>query len=79
MIIVALINAIIAYGVLTSDLDNGLIGDCLLYDDRGIQIIDTINILMFGLVDFIFVCILFFATSVLLFKWGSKAVKHYPF
>lgn len=79
MIIVALINAIIAYSMLTSDLDNGLIGDCLLYDDQGNQIIDTINILMFGVVDFIFVCILFFITSILLFKWGSKAVKHYPF
>ena len=79
MIIVALINAIIAYSMLTSDLDNGLIGDCLLYDDQGNQIIDTINIVMFGVVDFIFVCILFFITSILLFKWGSKAVKHYPF
>lgn len=78
MIIAALINAIIAYCILTSDLDNGLIGDCLLYDDRGSQIIDTINILMFGVVDFILVCILFFVTSSL-FKWGSKAVKHYPF
>lgn len=79
MIIFAFINAIIAYCMLTSDLDNGLIGDCLLYDDYGNQIIDIINILMFGVVDFIFVCILFFATSILLYKWGSKVVKHYPF
>lgn len=78
MIICAFINAIIVYCMLTSDLDNGLIGDCLLYDDHGNQIIDTINIIMFGVVDFIFVCILFFGTS-LLFKLGSKAVKHYPF
>lgn len=79
MIIVAFINAIIAYCMLTSDLNNGLIGDCLLYDDQGNQIIDTINIIMFGVVDIIFVCILFFLTSILLYKWGSKAVKHYPF
>lgn len=79
MIIFAFINTIIAYCMLTSDLDNGLIGDCLLYDDYGNQIIDTINIVMFGVVDFIFVCILFFITSILLYKWGSKAVKHYPF
>lgn len=79
MIVTALTNGIIAYSMLTNDLDNGLIGDCLLYDNEGNQVIDTLNIIMFGVVDFIFVCILFFATSVLIYKWGSKAVKHYPF
>ena len=65
--------------MLKSDFDNGLIGDCLLYDNLDNQVIDTMNIVMFGVVNFIFTAILFFVLSVLSFKWGSKAVKHYPF
>lgn len=79
MFVISLINFVIAYYMLTEDLDNGLIGDCLLYDNQGNQVIDTMNIVMFGVVDFFFTAMLFFALSVLTFKWGSKAVKHYPF
>ena len=79
LIATGLVNFSIAYFMLTSDLNNGLIGDCLLYDNQGNQVIDTINIIMFGVVDFLFTAILFFVFSVLGFKWGSKAVKHYPF
>lgn len=78
MIITGLINFAIAYYMLTADLDNGLIGDCLLYDNEGNQVIDTMNIVMFGVVDFIFTSIVFFIFS-MIFKWGSKTVKHYPF
>ena len=78
MVVTGLINALIAYCMLTRDLDNGSVGDCLLYDDQGNQVIDTMNIVMFGVVDFIFTAILYFATS-MGYKWGSKAVKHYPF
>ena len=79
LIFTGAINFAITYFMLTSNLDNGLIGDCLLYDNQGNQVIGTKNIVMFGLVDFIFTAILFFVLSVLVFKWGSKAVKHYPF
>ncbi len=78
LIVTGLVNFAIAYFMLQSDLDNGLIGDCLFYDDIGNQVIDTMNIVMFGIVDFIFASLLFFFTSCG-FKWGSKAVKHYPF
>ena len=79
MIATGLFNFAFAYFMLKSDLDNGLIGDCLLYDSQGNQVIDSISIVMFGIVDFIFASTLFFLTSVAIFKWGSKAVKHYPF
>lgn len=78
MIVTGLINFALAYYMLTADLDNGLIGDCLLYDNEGNQVIDTMNIVMFGVVDFIFTSIVFFIFS-MIFKWGSKTVKHYPF
>lgn len=78
MIVTSLINFAIAYYMLTADLDNGLIGDCLLYDNEGNQVIDTINIVMFGVVDFIFTSMLFFIFSMII-KWRSKTVKHYPF
>lgn len=78
MLITGLINSVIVYCMLTSDLNNGMIGDCLLYDNQGNQVIDMMNIIMFGVVDFIFTSISFFIISVLI-KWGSKAVKHYPF
>lgn len=79
MTVTGLINFAISYFMLKSDFDNGLIGDCLLYDNLDNQVIDTMNIVMFGVVNFIFTAILFFVLSVLSFKWGSKAVKHYPF
>lgn len=78
MIVTGLINFALACYMLTADLDNGLIGDCLLYDNEGNQVIDTMNIVMFGVVDFIFTSIVFFIFS-MIFKWGSKTVKHYPF
>ena len=64
--------------MISSDYDNGLIGDCLLYDDKGVTIMDTTNILMFGLVNALFTAILFFGFS-MLYKRGSKTVKYYPF
>lgn len=79
LVITAIINLIIAYEWLIDDLNNGLIGDCLLYDTQGNQVIDSVNIFMFGVVNFIFTSILFLATSTAIFKWMSKAVKHYPF
>lgn len=79
MIGTCFVNFAIAYFMLASDLDNGLIGDCLLYDEQGNQVIDAMNIVMFGVVDFFFTAILFFALSVLIFKRGSSVVKHYPF
>ncbi len=78
MVVSGLINFAIAYYNLTVDLDNGLIGDCLLYNSEGTQVIDSMNIVMFGIVNFIFACILFFISSMIV-KWGSKTVKHYPF
>ena len=74
----AFVNMLIAYFMISSDYENGLIGDCLLYDDKGNAIIDTTNILMFGLVNALFTAILFFGFS-MLYKRGSKTVKYYPF
>ena len=79
LFVTGLLNFIIVYYMLTNDMENGLIGDCLLYDNQGNQVIDTMNIVMFGVVNFIFSSLLFFVTSIVFFKWGSKAVKHYPF
>ena len=79
MIVTGLVNFAIAYFTLMSDFNNGLIGDCLLYDSQGNQVIDSMNIIMFGVVDFTFTALLFFGFSVSCFKWGSKVVKHYPF
>lgn len=78
MIVTGLFNATIAYFMLSSDIENGLVGDCLLYDAQGCQVIGTINLLMFGFVDFIIVSIFFFTFSMVI-KGGSKTVKHYPF
>lgn len=78
MVATGLANFVIAFLMLKNDLDNGLIGDCLLYDEQGNQVIDTMNIVMFGVVDFLFAAILFFLFSMVI-KWRSKAVKHYPF
>ena len=75
----ALVNSLIAYFMITSDYENGLIGDCLLYDDKGTLIMDRTNIIMFGLVNAIFTACLFFVLSVLIYKRASKTVKHYPF
>lgn len=79
MCIAGLVNSIIVYCILISDLNNGLISNCLLYDNLGNEVIDTMDIIIFSVVDFIFSCLLFFATSMMFFKWGSKTVKHYPF
>lgn len=79
LVLSALINLIIAYVWLSDDLENGLIGDCLLYNEQGTQVIDEMNIFMFSVVNFLFASILFFATSTIIYKWMSKAVKHYPF
>lgn len=78
MVATGLVNFVIAFFMLKKDLDNGLIGDCLLYDEQGNQVIDTMNIVMFGVVDFLFAAILFFLFSMVI-KWRSKAVRHYPF
>ena len=78
MLMTGLINFAIVYFMLNSDIENGLVGDCLLYDSRGYVVINTINVVMFGLVNCLFTCVLFFITS-LIYKWGSKSVKHYPF
>ena len=78
MIATALVNMLIAYIIISSDFDNGLIGDCLLYDNKGLPIIDQMNIVMFGFVNALFTAILFFFFS-MIYKWGSKTVKYYPF
>lgn len=78
MAITAIINLLIAFFMISSDFDNGLIGDCLLYDDKGIPIIGTTNIVMFGFVNALFTAVLFFGLS-MLYKLKSKTVKYYPF
>jgi len=74
----ALTNLLIAYFILSDDYDNGLIGDCLLYDDKGTPIMDQINFMMFGFVNALFTVILFLGFS-MLYKLGSRTVKYYPF
>ena len=74
----ALTNLLIAYFILSSDYDNGLIGDCLLYDDKGTPIMDQMNFMMFGFVNALFTAILFFGFS-MLYKLGSRTVRYYPF
>ena len=69
----------IAYYMVSCDLENGLIGDCLMYATDGTQVIDDRSIIMFGIVNALFTAIIFFIVSVLIYKWGSKTVKHYPF
>ena len=78
MAITAFVNFLIAYFMISSDFDNGLIGDCLLYDDKGIPVMGTTNIVMFGFVNVLFTAVLFFLFS-MFYKWGSKTVKYYPF
>lgn len=78
MAITAFINLLIAYFMISSDFENGLIGDCLLYDDKGIPVMGSTNIVMFGFVNALFTAALFFLFS-MLYKWGSKTVKYYPF
>lgn len=78
MAITAFVNFLIAYFTISSDFDNGLIGDCLLYDDKGIPVMGTTNIVMFGFVNVLFTAVLFFLFS-MFYKWGSKTVKYYPF
>lgn len=77
--ITAITNLLIAYFMISNDFESGLIGDCLLYDDKGTQIIDSTNILMFSIVNALYTAVLFLILSVMLYKWGSKTVKHYPF
>ena len=77
--ITALVNLLIAYFMISSDYENGLIGDCLRYDNNGIAVMDQTNILMFGFVNALFTAVLFFILSVLVYKWKSKTVKYYPF
>ncbi len=77
--ITALVNLLIAYFMISSDYENGLIGDCLRYDNNGIAVMDHTNILMFGFVNALFTAFLFFLLSVLVYKWKSKTVKYYPF
>ena len=79
LIATALINMLIAYFMISSDYENGLIGDCLLYDNKGLPVMDEMNIVMFGFVNALFTAVLFFLLSVLVYKWKSKTVKYYPF
>ena len=74
----ALTNLLIAYFILSDDYDNGLIGDCLLYDDKGNPIMDQMNFMMCGFVNALFTAILFLGFS-MLYKLGSRTVKYYPF
>ena len=76
--ITAFVNLLIAYYMISSDYENGLIGDCLLYDNKGVPVMDNMNIVMFGFVNAIFTAVLFFIFS-MIYKWGSKTVKYYPF
>ena len=78
MAITALVNMLIAYFIISDDFDNGLIGDCLIYDNKGLPIMDRMNIVMFGFVNALFTAILFLIFS-MFYKWGSKTVKYYPF
>lgn len=72
------LNGVVAYWRLSGHLEDGLIGDCLLYNGEGGQVIGGMNIVMFGVADFIVTCGYFFIASIIM-KRGSKAVRHYPF
>ena len=48
------------------------------FTDKGIPVMDTMNIVMFGFVNALFTAVLFFVFS-MIYKWRSKAVKYYPF
>ena len=76
--VTAFVNLLIAYFFISYDYDNGLIGDCLLYDNKGLPVLDRTNIVMFGFVNAFFTAFLFFLFSII-YKWGSKTVKYYPF
>ena len=78
MIATALVNMLIAYFMISCDFEDGLIGDCLLYDNNGHPVMDQMNIVMFGFVNALFTAILFLFFS-MIYKWGSKTVKYYPF
>lgn len=78
LVLTGLVNWIIAFLIVKHDLDNGLIGDCLLYNESEIQQIDELNIIFFGIINTVFAAVVYFITS-LIIKWGSKTVKYYPF
>lgn len=82
MAIVGIINFFIGYGWTINDLLNGKIGDCLVYifDQDGKIIstqIDSLNCIMFGVVNFLFSILLFALLSFSL-KWWSKHAKYSP-
>lgn len=77
LLINAIVNAIIGFTLLNSDYEEGLIGDCLIYDDNGQQVIDTMDFVWFGFVNAILAIVLFYFFSWAI-KWGSRTGKYYP-
>lgn len=83
LLLTGFINLFIGYGITVTDLNDGRIGDCLMYqlDAEGnvvSTLIDSSNCWMFGISNFIIASILFFLLSCIA-KWGSKGNKYIPF
>ncbi len=73
-----LVQWCVAYFCLTARLDAGRIGECLVFNDSGTQVIDRADIAMFGVVNAVVAMLLFFVLS-LVFKSFSSTCRHYPF
>lgn len=83
LLFAGLINLLIGYGITATLLNDGEIGDCLMYQfDAEGNVISTLinntNCWMFGISNFIFASTLFFLLSCLT-KWGSTGNKYIPF
>jgi len=77
--IVGLTNLLIGYGIVSSHLSAGDIGDCLLYGtSRELPLINQVNCWGFGLANFI-VSAMWFIVFSLAFKWWSRNCKYSPF
>lgn len=74
----AILLGLLGYYMVSADGENGLIGDCLLFDDQGQQAIHTADYIGFGVVNAIVTLLLFGFISYCI-KWGSRTCKHYPF
>ena len=73
------INLLFGFLYVLKHYNNNLIGDCLVYAQDGqTQQISEFTCFQFGLANFVFTFLLFFAFSMIL-KWGSTTGKYYPF
>lgn len=72
LLVVVLVAWLVPFNCLWSDLQRGLVGDCLAED------ISYMDISFFSLVNALLAGLYFLAFSVLS-KWGSKTCRYYPF